>query len=544
MSNQLFESTEQFDLHSSMVRDMHATERELGARSFRDFHRMSWDIVEPGMPLIENWHLDAIADHGQAIGVGDIQNLLINVPPRNTKSTLISVQLPAWMWTWKPSEQILSASYVQPLAERDSRASRRLIQSAWYQHRWGDVFKLSGDQNAKKRYDNDKNGSRQAISVEKGTGDGGDLILIDDPHDVHEANSPTAIANAVLWWKETMSTRHNDAKTGRFVIIMQRVHENDLSGHVLANEMGWDHLNLPAEYEGQCVVEVRHSCSQQVIAKNEETQKKEPIEEKGTSIGFIDPRTEPDELLNPVRFPRPVIDRIKHKLGEHASAGQLGQRPSPRGGGMMKMERVRIVREVPPGLVGVVRGWDKAATEGGTCNSAGVKIGRYRDGRFIFLHVVKGAWSSHKREEEIRAQAILDGIACRIVHEQEPGSGGKDSALATSRNLAEFDVRSRTATGNKVTRADPMSRTIERGDFDMVEGDWNQDFIDEMKNWPASKRLDQGDAAATAYNQLALGGVSWMDLYPEDLAETKNDGLGSLYDDDLDDEGGDCWAMA
>jgi predicted phage terminase large subunit-like protein len=160
---------------------------------------------------------------------------------------------------------------------------------------------------------------------------------------------------------------------------------------------------------------------------------------------------------------------------------------------MFKMDRVKIVRELPPNLIKIVRGWDKAATEGGSCNSAGVKIGRYTNGRFIFLHVLKDKWSSADREANMLAQAELDGRDVKIVHEQEPGSGGKDSALATSRNLAAFDVIARTATGDKVARADPMSRAIERGDFDMLEGEWNQEFKDEMKLWPMGSTLDQGD---------------------------------------------------
>lgn len=533
-----------------MVQDLHAVERELGMRSFRDFHRMSWPVIEPGMPLIENWHLDAITDHAQAVAKGHIKNLLINIPPRNTKSTVISVQLHPWIWTWNPSEQIIGASYGQSLAERDSRKSRMLINSAWYQKRWGDSFDLSEDQNTKKRYDNDMNGSRQAMSVEKGTGEGGDLILIDDPHDVHEANSPTVMANTILWWRETMTTRHNDAKTGRFIIIMQRVHESDLSGHVLANEMGWEHLNLPARYEGKCAVQIPHSCSQLVEAPNEaKGNKKETVHDTGTALAFKDPRTYQGELLNPIRFPEEEMQRIEHKLGAHATAGQLAQRPGPRGGNLFMMERVRVVHEVPPDLVVMCRGWDKAATADGKkvgsakAHSAGVKIGRYRDGRFIFLHAVSGAWTSHEREEQIRAQALIDGNACSIIHEQEPGSGGKDSALATSRNLAEFDVSSKTATGSKATRADAMSRAIERGDFDMLEGGWNQNFVDEMSLWPASKRLDQGDAAATAYNKIALGGSGWHDLYPGDETRNKSDGLGFHYDGDDDEEGDEDWAM-
>ena len=541
--NSLFYGRDDLDRHKTLSSEIYLLERELGMRSFRDFHKMSWHVIEPAVTLTENWHLDAITDHGQALARGEIKNLIINVPPRHTKSSVISIQLPAWIWTWKPSDQILGCSYNQAIAERDSRKSRLLIQSPWYQLRWGDVFTLSGDQNAKRRYENDKNGNRQAMSVEKGTGEGGDIILVDDPHNVQEANSTAKRKAALIWRTETMPTRLNDHATGRRCIIMQRVHESDISGYNLSREMGWDHLNLPAEYEGKCIVEIPHKCSQTVIKTNAQTKEETVLYDEGTSIGYKDPRTKQDELLNSVRFPRPIVDALKLELGEYATACQLQQRPQPREGGMFKMARVKLVRELPPGLIKITRGWDKAATVGGGCSSAGVKIGRYTDGRFIFLHVSEGEWSSGDREAEMLAQAELDGTDVSIVHEQEPGSGGKDSAIATSRNLAGFNVVARTATGDKVSRADPLSRAIERGDYDMLEGDWNQKFVDEMRSWPASKKLDQGDAAATAHNDLALGGMDWIELYPADSAKDKDDGLGMFYGDDDIDEGGDTWAL-
>ncbi|KKL64580.1 hypothetical protein LCGC14_2163550, partial [marine sediment metagenome] len=247
------------------------------------------------------------------------------------------------------------------------------------------------------------------------------------------------------------------------------------------------------------------------------------------------------DLLWPEHFTDKAVARYREELGEYAYAGQYRQAPAPREGGMFKMDRVGIVREIPPNIIKKIRGWDKAATVGGKCASAGVKIGRYSNGRFIFLHVSKGKWSSADREANMLQQAELDGIDTRIVHEQEPGSGGKDSALATSRNLAAFDVIARTATGDKISRADPMGRAIERGDFDMLEGEWNQEFIDEMKVWPAGNTLDQGDAGATAYNELASGGMDWVDLYPADPEADKTDDLGLLYGDDVE-EGEDNWA--
>lgn len=528
-------------------------EAELGRRSFRDFHQMSWHVIEPGKLLKNNWHIDAITDHAQAVAEGEIRDLLINVPPRCTKSTPISVQLQPWIWTWDPSREVLGCSHTQPLAERFSRKSRLLLQSPWYQRRWGGGFNIAADQNAKRRWENDKNGSRQALSVEKGTGDGGDLILVDDPHNVQATNSPTELATVRTWWSETMSTRLNDPETGGRIVIMQRIHEYDLAGYILARDQDWVHLNLPMEYEGRCVVDLAHICSQNVYARDLDIKEEVLVHDSGTSLGFKDPRTkvqtDPDilakaedmgELLTPDRFNTPAVQKLKRELGSYATAGQLGQRPGPREGGMFMVSRIKLVREIPPGIVKICRGWDKAATEGGGCSTAGVKIGRYADGRFIFLHCKSDHVSTGKREEMMLQQAEIDGVECSIVHEQEPGSGGKDSAIATSHNLAAFDVKAKPATGDKITRADPMARAIERGDFDMLEGSWNQEFIDEMKLWPNSKEKDKGDAAATSYNEIALGGTGWVDLYPTEGKPKGNGGM--VFGDDAE-EGGLGWAQ-
>lgn len=542
---------EEQDAHSAMAMDIYLTERELGMRSFRDFQQMSWPIVEPGVDMVSGWGTDALTDHAQALAKGEIEDLLVNIPPRRTKSTIFSVQLPAWIWTWAPSEQIMSCSYGQDLAERDSRNARQLIQSDWYQKRWGDKFKMLGDQNAKKFYQNDKNGSRQAVSVEKGTGKGGNVILVDDPHNVFEAESEVKLKAAIRWWGETMSTRGNNPLKLRRGIIMQRIGVGDLSDYVLREDEGWVHLNLPSRYQegGKCIVEIRHSCSQNVVRTDSRTNEvAEVLHDEGTPIGFKDPRKKVGELLDPVRFPEKATKKIERGLGEHATRAQMEQAPGPRSGGMFMVDRLVLVKELPPGLVKVTRGWDKAATHGdeekaAPCSTAGVKLGRYANGRFIIIHVHKGDYSTDEREAAMLAQATLDGIATRIVHEQEPGSGGLDSARDTSRNLAGFNVSKKTATGSKVTRANPFARAMERGDVDLLEGEWNQVYLDEMRTWPAKgRKKDQGDASAVAYNDLALGGMTWSDLHrvsEEDQAVADAvEGPDMLHGDELDDDYG------
>ena len=300
-------SSEQLLSKPSLANDI---DRELAERNLRDFVRLAWPIVEPSTQFMDGWHINAIADHLQAITRGEIRNLLINVPPRHMKSLLVSVFWPCWEWLKCPQRSWLFSSYAATLSIRDSLKCRRLIESSWYQSNWGDRFRLTSDQNTKGRFENDKSGYRLATSVSgAATGEGGDRIVVDDPHNVNEAESDTIRHSVLDWWDMVMSTRLNDPKTGARVIVMQRVHEDDLSGHVLA-QGGYEHLCLPAEYEeGRSII---------------------------GSLGWSDPRTSAGELLWPERFGTNEIEALKRSMGSYAAAGQLQQRPAPAEGGLFK----------------------------------------------------------------------------------------------------------------------------------------------------------------------------------------------------------------
>jgi hypothetical protein len=290
-------------------------DRELAGRRFREFVRQAWPVIEPSTLFVSGWHIDAIVEHLEAVACGQIRNLLINVPPRHMKSLLVSVLWPAWEWIRCPQRRWLYSSYAAQLSIRDSIKCRRLIESPWYQARWADRFGLTSDQNTKGRFDNDRSGYRFSTSVGgAATGEGGDRIVCDDPHNVQEAESDSVRKATLDWWDVVMSTRVNDPKTSAKVVVMQRCHQRDLSGHLL-EQGGFEHLCLPAECEGT---------------------------RKVTSIGFADPRQEHGELLWPERFGPAEIESLKRSLGSYAAAGQLQQRPSPSGGGIMKRHWFRF----------------------------------------------------------------------------------------------------------------------------------------------------------------------------------------------------------
>lgn len=267
--------------------------------------------MEPATPYVHGWHIDAICEHLEAVTRHEIRNLIINIPPRHMKSLAVSVFWPMWVWASAPATRWLFASYAESLAIRDSLKCRRLIQSPWYQEHFGDVFKLAGDQNQKTRFENDKTGYRVAVGVGgSATGEGGDFIVVDDPIKAADADSDAMRDAANAWWSETMSTRGNDPRTVGKVVIMQRLHQNDLTGYLLENmEHGgaqYVHLCLPAEYE--------------------------PRPYNGP-LTWRDPRGQIGELLWPERFDAESLASLKRELGsERAIAGQLQQRPAPAGG--------------------------------------------------------------------------------------------------------------------------------------------------------------------------------------------------------------------
>lgn len=463
--------------------DLLNVERELYKRSFIEFVKAAWPILEPGQPYVHNWHMDAIAQHLEAVTSGEIRRLLISVPPGTSKSSLVSVYWPAWEWgpSLMPHIRFIGASHEQGLAIRDNRKMRMLIQSDWYQERW--PIELAGDQNAKLYYENEHSGFRQACSVESLTGRRGDRLALDDPHSATGALSDPKRETALTEFRETVPSRLNNPADSAIIVIMQRLHEGDIAGHILENDPEYVHLMLPMEYERsrKCV----------------------------TRIGFEDPRTKEGELLFPERFPQSVVDEYKRTLGEYAYAAQMQQRPAPRTGGFFRWENIDIIKAAPK-VKRAVRFWDKAGTDGGGARTAGVLMGVTDQKEYIVLDVVTGQWSALERERVMRQTAERDGTNVKIWIEQEPGSGGKESAEATIRNLSGFTIKAERPTGDKAVRAEPYSAQVEAGNVKLVQGDWNGRFIDEHKTFPVGKFKDQIDAASGAFNKLA---TSTYDLH-------------------------------
>jgi predicted phage terminase large subunit-like protein len=450
---------------------------ERARRHLRVYIEQAWPVLEPGTPFVPGFHIDAIADHLEAITHGHLQRLLINIPPRHMKSLAVAVFWPTWEWLHAPHRRWLFASYAQALSIRDSLKCRRLIDSPWYRARWGHVYQLTSDQNLKQRFENNRTGYRIATSVGgMVTGEGGDRIVVDDPHNVRDAPSDAVRTRTLQWWDQAMSTRLNDPRTGAFVIVMQRVHQQDLAGHVL-EQGGYEHLCLPAEFDGRKTV---------------------------TLCGWTDPRTEAGELLWPERFTRVDLDALKRQLGSYGASGQLQQQPVPAGGGMFKRAWFHLVDAMPVDIHSRCRFWDCAATVGGGDWTVGVKVARTRAGQYVVEHVVRGRWSPAEVQQIIRQTAEQDGKLVRIREEQEPGSAGKTVVADRTKLLAGFDYKGVPSTGEKTTRWRPFAAQAEAGNVAILKGLWNADWLDEISAAPFAAHDDQVDAASGAFSEVAL----------------------------------------
>jgi len=450
-------------------------------RSLAGFVREAWHVVEPSVDYVHGWHIDAICLHLEAVTSGEITRLLINVPPGTMKSLLCGVFWPAWEWgpKGKPQMRYLGASYSEHYAKRDNRRMRDLVASEWYQALWGDQVKLT--RTGEMAFANVRTGSRQGVPFSRLTGGRGDRVIIDDPHSVDGAESEAERLSTVRTFRESVPTRLNDPQRSAIVVVMQRLHEADVSGAILALGLGYEHLMLPMEYE--------------------------PERRCRTSIGFIDPRTEEGELLFPQRFPRAVVERDKIPLGSYAVAGQFQQRPSPRSGGLFQRGDFEIVEAVPAGAKRC-RAWDFAASKARAGRQPDWTVGlcmAWVGGVFYIETIARGRWSPAEVVRNLKNMASQDGPTVTIRMPQDPGAAGKADAETKVKLLAGFPTKTVSPTGDKATRAKPASAQAEAGNVKLLRGDWNEAFLDEICAFPNGQFDDQVDAFADALNELALG---------------------------------------
>jgi predicted phage terminase large subunit-like protein len=289
-------------------------------QSLRCYVEQAWSILEPEVPFLSNWHIDYLVEHLEAVTAGQITRLLINLPPRYMKSLLVSVFWPTWEWIQAPHRRWLFTSYAESLSSKHSMDRRAILQSSWYQDRWGDRVTLASDQNVKHEFQNTRRGHMIATSIGgSATGKGGDRIVVDDPHNPMQAESDLQREAALTYFSRTLSTRLDNKNDGAIVVVMQRLHERDLSA--LCLDLGFTHVCLAAEAEAPA--------------------------------RFVFPRSQrvynraQGDVLWPEREGPAVLATQKVALGSTAYAGQYQQRPAPAGGLLFRREWFKFYDELP-----------------------------------------------------------------------------------------------------------------------------------------------------------------------------------------------------
>jgi len=477
-----------------------------------------YEFVKEFIPLlipeeiVWNWHIQFLCDELQESAELVFKRLpkkhdtTINVPPSTLKSTICSILFPPWIWTRMPEARIISASYEHVLALNFARKSRDIIESEKYQQTFrfkkrkvrlpsGTVIerflpsmdpdalpiKLKDDTNSKGMYENMAHGDRKSVGT-KGQifGSHSHFIIVDDPMNPKETVSEPALAAVNRFMDEVLPSRTVDKKVTPQLLIMQRLHQDDPTGHQLAKAK-------PGE--------VRHIC---LPARNE----------KGSLIlpaVLVRKYDRQDGFLDPVRLGQETLDSQLRKLGRFGYAGQYAQNPVPLGGGMFDVSQVKRGRR--PHLddfIEIARYWDKAGTHKAGARSAGVKLALDRWDRVWILDSRKGQWSVTERNMVMEQTAQSDGEGVIVGLEQEPGSGGKESAEnSIKREFAGYHVIKDKVTGDKVYRAEPLAGQMGIGNVYVPDdAPWWEDMKSEFQFFPVGTFKDQVDAAAGAYAML------------------------------------------
>jgi len=416
---------------------------------------------------LHNWHHRVICDALMKVYRGETKRLIINIPPRYSKTELAVINFMAWCFGKAPDSEFIHVSYSATLAANNAFQTRNLVQEEAYKRVFPD-FALRDDSKAKDDWRTAKGGvcySQGTGGTITGFGAGkfrdsfGGAIIIDDPHKASEARSDTIRKGVIEWFQNTLESRTNSPDTP-IIVIMQRLHEEDLAGWLLDGGNGeeWQHLCLSA------------------------------IQDDGTALW---PAKHTIETLNRMELAAPYV-----------FAGQYRQQPSPPAGGFFKPDNIEIVDALPSEIIKEVRAWDLASSENEGDYTAGMRQAKGKDGYIYIVDVQHAQLGPDGVEKRIKQTAEMDGKSVAIRLPQDPGQAGKAQAKSFIKMLAGFSVKAETVSGDKITRAQPFAAQVNVGNVRMLRGAWNKPLIEEMRNFPNGKHDDQIDAGSDAFNEL------------------------------------------
>jgi predicted phage terminase large subunit-like protein len=417
---------------------------------------------------------------------GEVKNLVINVPPRYSKTELAAVNFIPWALGHHPDAEFIHVSYSGRLAANNSWHAKELVLHPAYREIFPDVA-LRADTQARDHWTTTRGGVVFATSMGgtvTGFGAGkardgfGGAIIIDDPHKADEAKSEVIRGGVLEWYQNTLESRRNTPDTP-IILIMQRLHQHDLAGWLLEGNSGetWEHVCMPA------------------------------IQPDGTALW---PEKHSIETLRRMQSANPYV-----------FAGQYQQRPSPSEGGQFKPERLQIVDALPAGL-SLVRAWDFAGTKGGGDWTVGFLLGRLGE-KWYIADVIRFREGPEFVEAALVNTAKNDGTACRISIPQDPGQAGKAQAQRFVGLLVGFTVTATPESGDKGTRANPLAAQVNVGNVYMLRASWNHALIEELRMFPNGENDDQVDAAARAFNEHAtqLPHQGLFDYFAQEAAKLK-----------------------
>ena len=516
------------------------------AASLYDFVQEAWHVLEPSTRFVPGWHVRAITDHLSAITEGEITRLLINVPPGSMKSLLVSVFWPSW--EWGPCNlagmRYLCTSFREDAVARDSRKMRMLVQSEWYQTHWPHVeLTRMGELS----FENSVTGMRDGISMASLTSKRADRLIVDDPHSVEKAESETDRRRTVARFREGAINRLNDQAKSAIIVVMQRLHQGDISGEIQDTGMGYTQLVLPMEFE--------------------ESRRCE------TEIGFVDPRKKDGDLLCPARFPPAVVADLKRDMGPYGYAGQYQQRPAPRGGGILpyngweywsKSEAARYGRNETqfPDFDVIIGSLDTAYTEKQENDlSALVVLGMwanlYGQPQVMLMHFWQGRLKFADLVEKVTTQCrkmrvqrlLIEGKGNGISIGQEIRRLTRDEEFAISEaNPNVHGVRSdkmsraesvaplfgeRTTEGVLVRKGLIWAPAIEQSNGDAWPRAWADELMNQAAQFPKARHDDGVDALVQGLRWLRDRGLirKPRETEAEDLYKLMAPGVGppALY---------------
>jgi predicted phage terminase large subunit-like protein len=458
--------------------DLALLDRSLAADSLAEFYKQAWPMVEPATDLRWNWHLDVVCEYLEALAAdGGLSRVIINMPPRFGKSILVSVIWPAWVWAKQPWTRWLFASYAASLANKFSIDRRSILASPWYQERWPVQF--AGDQNQKSEFMNTARGHMIATSVGGSiTGKGGDFIVVDDLQNPEMAESAAARETVNRFFDETLASRLDDKRRGRIVVIQQRTHQADLTGHLLERG-GWIQLSLPALFERRMTISLPVT-------------RREVVKVAG-------------DLLWPEREGVAELEAAKFRLGSYAYNCQYLQNPIARGGNLFKQDWFGRFRERPKFDV-LIQSWDCAFKTGQTNDfSACLTIGWVRSnphaaGAAPGCYLVH-AWRGRLEFPDLKRKAL------ELYQQWNPSKVLIEDTASGQSLLQELrtaiPIEGVKPEGDKMARAASVTPMVEGGQFWLLEGaPWLEEYLEEMVGFPGAANDDQVDATVQALSHL------------------------------------------